>query len=83
MDPQVFMEIAMIIGSGCPSTGWVYSVIGVHNWQLGLMPKQAQEEVWGEDQDTLISSSYTPRGHGPDRRRRVSRQRTLVVLVRV
>jgi 3-hydroxy-9,10-secoandrosta-1,3,5(10)-triene-9,17-dione monooxygenase len=62
MDPQVFMELAMIIGAACPSTGWVYSVIGVHNWQLGLMPKQAQDDVWGEDQDTLISSSYTPRG---------------------
>jgi 3-hydroxy-9,10-secoandrosta-1,3,5(10)-triene-9,17-dione monooxygenase len=61
-DPQVFMEIAMIIGSACPSTGWVYSVIGVHNWQLALMPKQAQDDVWGEDQDVLISSSYTPRG---------------------
>jgi 3-hydroxy-9,10-secoandrosta-1,3,5(10)-triene-9,17-dione monooxygenase len=62
MDPQVFMDISMIIGSGCPSTGWVYAVIGVHNWQLGLMSKQAQDEVWGADQDTLISSSYTPRG---------------------
>jgi 3-hydroxy-9,10-secoandrosta-1,3,5(10)-triene-9,17-dione monooxygenase len=61
-DPQVFMEAAMILGAACPSTGWVYAVVGVHNWQLGLMPKQAQDDVWGEDQDTLISSSYTPRG---------------------
>src|SRR5690242_6484354 len=62
IDPQVFLEIGMIIGSASPSTGWVYSVVGVHNWQLALMPKQAQDDVWGEDQDTLISSSYTPRG---------------------
>ncbi len=62
LDPQTFLEIGMIIGSACPSTGWVYSVVGVHNWQLALMPKQAQDEVWGDDEDTLISSSYTPRG---------------------
>ena len=62
VDPQVFMEAAMIIGAACGSTGWVYSVVGVHNWQLGLMPKQAQDDVWGEDPDVLISSSYTPRG---------------------
>ena len=62
IEPQTFLEVAMIIGSACPSTGWVYSVVGVHNWQLGCMPKQAQDDVWGEDQDTLISSSYTPRG---------------------
>ena len=61
-DPQVFMEISMILGAACPSTGWVYAVIGVHNWQLALMPKQAQDDVWGVDPDTLISSSYTPRG---------------------
>lgn len=62
IDPRAFMEISMIIGAACPSTGWVYAVVGVHNWQLALMPKQAQDDVWGEDQDTLISSSYTPRG---------------------
>jgi 3-hydroxy-9,10-secoandrosta-1,3,5(10)-triene-9,17-dione monooxygenase len=61
-DPQVFLEASMIIGAACPSTGWVYAVVGVHNWQLALMPRQAQEDVWGSDQDTLISSSYTPRG---------------------
>jgi 3-hydroxy-9,10-secoandrosta-1,3,5(10)-triene-9,17-dione monooxygenase len=61
-DPQVFMEVSMILGAACPSTGWVYAVIGVHNWQLALMPKQAQDDVWGVDPDTLISSSYTPRG---------------------
>ncbi|MET7420040.1 3-hydroxy-9,10-secoandrosta-1,3,5(10)-triene-9,17-dione monooxygenase oxygenase subunit [Dactylosporangium sp. NPDC005555] len=61
-DPQTFMEAAMIIGAACPSTGWVFAVVGVHNWQVGLMPQQAQEDVWGAGQDTLISSSYTPRG---------------------
>jgi 3-hydroxy-9,10-secoandrosta-1,3,5(10)-triene-9,17-dione monooxygenase len=63
LDPQVFLEAAMIIGAACGSTGWVYSVIGVHNWQVGLMSEQAQEDVWGENQDVLISSSYTPRGN--------------------
>ena len=63
LDPQVFLEAAMIVAAACGSTGWVYSVVGVHNWQLGLMSEQAQEDVWGQDQDTLICSSYTPRGN--------------------
>lgn len=62
LDPQVFLEAAMIIGAACGSSGWVFSVVGVHNWQVGLMPERAQDEVWGDDQDALISSSYTPRG---------------------
>ncbi len=63
LDPQVFLEAAMIIAAACGSTGWVYSVVGVHNWQVGLMSEQAQEDVWGADQDVLICSSYTPRGN--------------------
>lgn len=63
LHPQVFMDVTMILSAACCSTGWVYSVIGVHNWQLGLMSGRAQEDVWGSDHDTLICSSYTPRGH--------------------
>lgn len=31
-------------------------------WQLGLFDEAAQDEVWGSDQDALISSSYAPVG---------------------
>ncbi|MFI6365309.1 3-hydroxy-9,10-secoandrosta-1,3,5(10)-triene-9,17-dione monooxygenase oxygenase subunit [Nocardia sp. NPDC050630] len=60
--PVTFYEVIRTIASACPSTGWVSSVLGVHPWQLALFPLQAQEEVWGEDSDTLISSSYAPTG---------------------
>jgi 3-hydroxy-9,10-secoandrosta-1,3,5(10)-triene-9,17-dione monooxygenase len=61
-DPRTFFETQMAIASACPSTAWVFGVVGVHNWQLALFPLQAQEEVWGDDPDTLISSSYAPTG---------------------
>jgi 3-hydroxy-9,10-secoandrosta-1,3,5(10)-triene-9,17-dione monooxygenase len=44
------------------SAGWVAGVIGVHPWQLALFPKEAQEEVWGEDPTVMHSSSYAPTG---------------------
>ena len=62
LDPQTFLEIGMLLGSACGSTGWVYSILCVHSWELGCMSKTAQEEVWGDDTDTLISSSYAPTG---------------------
>ena len=62
MDPRVFLEIGEILASGCGSTGWIYCVLGVHHWQLGLMDEQAQRDVWGDDDTILMSSSYTPRG---------------------
>lgn len=62
LSPTVFYEVGMVLGAACGSTGWVYGVVGVHNWQLGLFPEPTQEEVWGEDSTTLISSSYAPTG---------------------
>ncbi|HEX6447841.1 MAG TPA: flavin-dependent monooxygenase [Trebonia sp.] len=61
-DPVSFYSAVRMIGSACGSTGWVASVLGVHPWHVGLFPLKAQEEVWGEDPDTRISSSYAPMG---------------------
>ena len=61
-DPVEFFRVVRLLSGTCGSTGWVASVMGVHPWQLGLFPETAQQEVWGEDPDTLISSSYAPVG---------------------
>jgi 3-hydroxy-9,10-secoandrosta-1,3,5(10)-triene-9,17-dione monooxygenase len=61
-DPVTFFTAVRAIASGCGSTGWVASVIGVHPWQLALFPLAAQQEVWGGDAATRMSSSYAPTG---------------------
>jgi 3-hydroxy-9,10-secoandrosta-1,3,5(10)-triene-9,17-dione monooxygenase len=61
-DPMTFLTAVRLIGGACGSTGWVASVIGVHNWQLALFPDQAQADVWGEDTGVRMSSSYAPTG---------------------
>ncbi|MGH3300088.1 MAG: 3-hydroxy-9,10-secoandrosta-1,3,5(10)-triene-9,17-dione monooxygenase oxygenase subunit [Streptosporangiaceae bacterium] len=61
-DPLTFYLGVRSIASACGSTGWVASVLGVHPWHLGLFPAQAQQEVWGSDPATRISSSYAPTG---------------------
>jgi 3-hydroxy-9,10-secoandrosta-1,3,5(10)-triene-9,17-dione monooxygenase len=61
-DPVTFLTAVRLIASACGSTGWVASVVGVHPWQLALFPLQAQEEVWGADTNTRMSSSYAPTG---------------------
>jgi len=61
-DPVTFYAAAKEIASACGSTGWVSSIVGVHNWHLALFPAQAQQDVWSEDSDTRISSSYAPMG---------------------
>jgi 3-hydroxy-9,10-secoandrosta-1,3,5(10)-triene-9,17-dione monooxygenase len=59
---MAFYEATMALGAACGSTGWIYGVVGVHPWQLALFSEEAQEEVWGEDSSTLVSSSYAPTG---------------------
>jgi 3-hydroxy-9,10-secoandrosta-1,3,5(10)-triene-9,17-dione monooxygenase len=62
MDPQAFYAVQMKVAEGCMSSAWVLGVVAVHNWQLALFDPQAQEDVWGKDPTTLISSSYMPKG---------------------
>jgi 3-hydroxy-9,10-secoandrosta-1,3,5(10)-triene-9,17-dione monooxygenase len=61
-DPMDFFDAVIEVGTVCPSTAWVLGVVGVHSWQLALFDPQAQEDVWGEDDDVLIASSYAPTG---------------------
>ena len=60
LPPAVFAEIQMTLAEGCMSTAWMYGVVGVHPWQLGLFPDEAQRDVWGEDDSTLVASTYMP-----------------------
>ncbi|WHT17216.1 flavin-dependent monooxygenase [Crossiella sp. CA-258035] len=61
-NPLEFYQAVALIAAACGSTGWVASVLGVHPWHIGLFDDRAQQEVWGENQDTLASSSYAPAG---------------------
>jgi 3-hydroxy-9,10-secoandrosta-1,3,5(10)-triene-9,17-dione monooxygenase len=60
--PNDFYRAVRMIASACGSTGWVAAVLGCHPWQLALFDDRAQREVWGEDDDTRVSSSYAPMG---------------------
>jgi 3-hydroxy-9,10-secoandrosta-1,3,5(10)-triene-9,17-dione monooxygenase len=60
--PRTFFDVQTTVASACPSSAWVLGVVAVHSWQLALFPLEAQEDVWGADRATLISSSYAPTG---------------------
>ncbi|MFD6915305.1 3-hydroxy-9,10-secoandrosta-1,3,5(10)-triene-9,17-dione monooxygenase oxygenase subunit [Streptomyces virginiae] len=61
-NPALFYTAVKEIARACGSTGWVASVVGVHPWHVALFDPRAQEEVWGQDPDTRICSSYAPTG---------------------
>jgi 3-hydroxy-9,10-secoandrosta-1,3,5(10)-triene-9,17-dione monooxygenase len=62
LSPLSFFEAVEEVAAACPSSAWFLSVVGIHNWQLGLFPEEAQRDVWGKETSVLISSSYAPTG---------------------
>ena len=62
MSPNVYFDILRTLAEGCMSTAWIYGVIGCHPYELALFHDQAQREVWGSDESTLVSSTYQPVG---------------------
>ncbi len=62
LDPGIFYQGVAEVGAACGSTGWVFGVLGVHNWHLAIFPPQAQEDVWGEDTSIQLSTSLAPTG---------------------
>lgn len=62
IDPETWFESVVRVGSACGSSAWIHGVVGGHAWYTGLLPQEAQQEVWGENRDARVSSSYAPSG---------------------
>lgn len=62
MDPRVFAEVQIALAEGDMSAAWVYGVVGVHAFQIGLFDDRAAHDVYGIDTSTLIASTYMPTG---------------------
>lgn len=61
-DPRIFYAIQNEMAAVCPSTAWVYGVHAIQPFMLAMMDMRAQEELWGDDADTLCASSFAPQG---------------------
>lgn len=64
-DLMTLVEVTAALGEGCGSTSWVFANLASHHWILGMWNDEAQQEIWGENPDAGISSSFTfPAGRG-------------------
>ncbi|MGB1090848.1 MAG: acyl-CoA dehydrogenase [Oceanobacter sp.] len=62
MSPNVLNKVLIQLARGCPSSAWNVMVLGVHPFEVGLLPEKCGDELWSEDDTTLVSSSYAPFG---------------------
>lgn len=48
------------LGRGCGSTAWVYGVSALQSWVVATFGLEAQEEVWANGPQAVISGTYGP-----------------------
>jgi len=54
------VDACIDLSAACAATGWVAGLLAAHQWLLAMFPKQAQDDVWGENPDALLCGSYAP-----------------------
>jgi len=61
-DFEHFARIVIELGRGDGSAAWVYAVYVIHTMMLAHFEAEAQHDVWGRDDGTLMAASYAPTG---------------------
>lgn len=52
-----FNEVTLALASGCGSTGWIFSVVGLHPLLANRFGIDLLDDIWGVKQDSLLASS--------------------------
>ena len=59
---DVLCEVSRRLTRADGAQGWVHAIMADHNQMLGTFPLQAQEVVWGENSEAVMSASFDPKG---------------------
>ncbi len=62
LDLDAVIEIVSRLGRGCGSTAWVFGIFCDHAITMGMMPAEAQDEIWDGEPEALVSSGLMPAG---------------------
>ena len=61
-DPMTFLDVGREIARGSGSLGWIFSVLGFHEWYMTFASDELQAEVWGNEPDAMVCDSYATVG---------------------
>jgi 3-hydroxy-9,10-secoandrosta-1,3,5(10)-triene-9,17-dione monooxygenase len=59
---EAVVDVVSEVARGDGSSGWVCGLLMSHAWLISTFGEEVQTEVWGEDPDTLVSSSFVQIG---------------------
>ena len=57
-----FVRVTQAIARHDVSAGWLHAILGIHHWWGAFVSPQLQDELWGQDPDTLFVDSFAPFG---------------------
>jgi alkylation response protein AidB-like acyl-CoA dehydrogenase len=57
---RTMLDVSAAVGEADGGTSWVVTLLNVCSWLVGLYPGQAQDDVWRDHPDALISGVLTP-----------------------
>jgi len=57
---RTMLDVSAAVGEADGGTGWVVTLLNVCSWMVGTYPAQAQDDVWKDNPDALISGVLAP-----------------------
>ena len=57
---QDMLDVSAAAAYGDGGAGWVVTLANVCGWLAGLMSRQLQDEIWGEDPDGFVTGVLAP-----------------------
>lgn len=61
-DISIMVHVASELGRACGSSAWVFTNLAVQSWFVGMHDPKAQEDVWGDNPEALVVSSFPAKG---------------------
>ena len=59
---DILCEVSQILAAACGSQAWIQRICADHAWMVSTFPPKAQDDVWGDDHDVLVSAAFDPTG---------------------
>lgn len=57
---RTMLDVSSAVAEADGGTAWVVALVNVCNWCIGLFPKQAQDDIWGENPAARVSGVLSP-----------------------
>ena len=57
---EAMIDILIPVGSACSATAWCLAQFPIHNYMIARWPTAAQDAIWGDQPDALVSGILIP-----------------------